>query len=77
MREWQDLVEQLRQAAKGVGVRFNREPGEPREIGLSLLSGLLSHVGMKDERGREYQGARGARFMVFPGRGWRAARRRG
>ena len=69
VREWQDLVEQLRQAAKGVGVRFNREPGEPREIGLSLLSGLLSHVGMKDEHGREYQGARGARFMVFPGSG--------
>jgi ATP-dependent helicase HrpA len=69
VREWQDLVEQLRQAAKGVGVRFNREPGDPREIHLALLSGLLSHVGMKDEHGREYQGARGARFMVFPGSG--------
>ena len=69
VREWQDLVEQLRQAAKRVGVRFNREPGEPSEIGLSLLSGLLSHVGLKDEHGREYQGARGARFMVFPGSG--------
>ena len=69
VREWQDLVEQLRQAAKGVGVRFNREPGEPREIHSALLSGLLSHVGLKDTRGREYQGARGARFMVFPGSG--------
>ena len=69
VREWQDLVEQLRQAAKGVGVRFNREPGEPREIHLALLSGLLSHVGVKDPRGREYGGARGARFMVFPGSG--------
>ena len=69
VREWQDLVEQLRQAAKGVGVRFNREPGEPREIHRALLSGLLSHVGLKDPRGREYQGARGARFMVFPGSG--------
>ena len=36
---------------------------------MSLLSGLLSHVGLKDEHGREYQGARGARFMVFPGSG--------
>jgi ATP-dependent helicase HrpA len=69
VREWQDLVEQLRQAAKGVGVRFNREPGEPREIHRALLSGLLSQVGMKDPRGREYQGARGARFVVFPGSG--------
>ena len=26
VREWQDLVEQLRQAAKGIGVTFNRTP---------------------------------------------------
>jgi ATP-dependent helicase HrpA len=69
VREWQDLVEQLRQAAKRVGVRFNRDPGEPREVHRALLSGLLSHVGLKEERGREYQGARGARFMIFPGSG--------
>ena len=68
VREWQDLVEQLRQAAKGVGVRFNREPGEPREIHRALLSGLLSHVGFKDEHGREYQGARGA-VHGLPGSG--------
>ena len=30
VREWQDLVAQLREAAKGVGVRFNRTPAEPR-----------------------------------------------
>ena len=29
VREWQDLVAQLREAAKGVGVRFNRTPAEP------------------------------------------------
>jgi ATP-dependent helicase HrpA len=69
IREWQDLVEQLRQAAKGVGVTFNRTPAEPREIHMALLSGLLSHVGLKDPRGREYQGARGVRFAIFPGSG--------
>ncbi|HET8755476.1 MAG TPA: ATP-dependent RNA helicase HrpA, partial [Solirubrobacteraceae bacterium] len=67
IREWQDLVEQLRQAAKGIGVRFNRTPGEPHEIHVAVLSGLLSHVGFKDEQRREYQGARGARFAIFPG----------
>jgi ATP-dependent helicase HrpA len=67
IREWQDLVEQLRQAAKGIGVTFNRTPAEPRDIHVAVLSGLLSHVGLKDERGREYQGARGARFAIFPG----------
>jgi ATP-dependent helicase HrpA len=69
IREWQDLVEQVRQAAKGVGVTFNRTPADPREIHVALLSGLLSHVGLKDPRGREYQGARGARFAIFPGSG--------
>ncbi|OMH39733.1 ATP-dependent RNA helicase HrpA [Motiliproteus sp. MSK22-1] len=35
-------------------------------IHKSLLSGLLSHVGVKQEN-REYLGARNRKFMVFPG----------
>jgi ATP-dependent helicase HrpA len=69
VREWQDLVSQLRAAAKGVGVTINREPAEAREIHVALLSALLSHVGMKEPRGREYMGARGTRFALFPGSG--------
>jgi ATP-dependent helicase HrpA len=69
VREWQDLVAQLREAAKGVGVRFNRTPASAPEIHRALLSGLLSHVGMKDPASREYTGARGARFAIFPGSG--------
>ena len=69
IREWQDLVQQLREAAKDVGVQRNRTPAEPAEIHRAVLSGLLSHLGVKDERGREYQGARGARFAIFPGSG--------
>jgi ATP-dependent helicase HrpA len=69
VREWQDLVGQLRQAAKGVGITINREPAEPQSIHIALLSGLLSHVGLKDPRGREYQGARNTRFALFPGSG--------
>jgi ATP-dependent helicase HrpA len=67
VREWQDLVAQLRQAAKGAGIRINREPADPREIHLALLSGLLSHLGMRDAARRDYVGARGARFAIFPG----------
>ena len=67
MREWQDLVAQLRQAAREVGVERNQAPAEPGEIHTALLSGLLSHVGVKDAAGREYLGARGARFAIFPG----------
>lgn len=67
IREWQDLVAQLRRAAKEVGVRRNQQPAEPAEIHRALLSGLLSHVGLLDVRRREFQGARGARFALFPG----------
>jgi ATP-dependent helicase HrpA len=70
VREWQDLTGQLRQAAKGVGVTLNRTPAAPQEIHVALLAGLLSHVGLKDARERrEYQGARGTRFAIFPGSG--------
>jgi len=79
IREWQDLVAQLRQAAKAIGVRTNQAPAEPDQIHRALLAGLLSHVGVRDAapaapaRGRrpltEYTGARGARFALSPGSG--------
>lgn len=67
IREWQDLVAQLRRAAKEVGVKRNQTPAEPDDIHRALLAGLLSHIGLYDARRREYQGARGARFSIFPG----------
>jgi ATP-dependent helicase HrpA len=79
IREWQDLVGQLRQAGKAAGVRTNQAPAEPDQIHRALLAGLLSHVGVRDAaqpervRGRrplaEYTGARGARFALSPGSG--------
>jgi len=67
VREWQDLVAQLRQAAKGAGVTPNRAPAEPPLVHQALLAGLLSHAGLKDAERREYLGARGARFALWPG----------
>jgi ATP-dependent helicase HrpA len=70
VREWQDLAGQLREAARGVGVTLNQQPAATPEIHKALLSGLLSHVGVKETSARrrgEYLGARGARFMIFPG----------
>ncbi|WP_028061812.1 ATP-dependent RNA helicase HrpA [Candidatus Solirubrobacter pratensis] len=67
MREWQDLVGQLRQAAKQIGIKLNHEPAESETIHRALLSGLLSHIGLRDAARREYAGARGARFAIFPG----------
>ncbi|MCD4526727.1 ATP-dependent RNA helicase HrpA [Nocardioides sp. cx-173] len=82
VREWQDFESQLRRVAKEMGI----EVGKPSEDGMdsdaihqALLSGLLSHIGMLEEREkekpqrggrrpmREYVGARGARFAIFPG----------
>lgn len=78
VREWQDIYSQLRQVAASLGITLNTVPAEPRQIHLSLLSGLLSHIGCKDtdrsartgqpgRPGVEYQGARNARFAIFPG----------
>jgi ATP-dependent helicase HrpA len=67
VREWQDLYGQLRQVAKAVGLSLNSTPGDRHRIHLSVLAGLLSHLGLKDGEKREYQGARGARFAISPG----------
>ncbi len=40
---------------------------DPQRVHVSLLAGLLSHLGLKDPEKNEYGGARGARFAVFPG----------
>ncbi|TDE11891.1 ATP-dependent RNA helicase HrpA [Jiangella asiatica] len=69
VREWQDLESQLRQLVKPLGVTLNSVDTQPDDVHRSLLAGLLSHLGVKDESSNEYQGARGARFAVFPGSG--------
>jgi len=67
IREWQDLAAQLRQAARDAGVSFNSAPGEPSDVATAVLSGLLSHVGVRDAKRRDYLGARSSRFAIFPG----------
>ncbi|MYZ12936.1 ATP-dependent RNA helicase HrpA, partial [Streptomyces sp. SID337] len=83
IREWQDIYTQLRTVAKQMGIHLNEDDAPEQHIHISLLSGLLSHIGMKDVKeskeskekdpkqrggGRgEYIGARNARFAVFPG----------
>ncbi len=94
VREWQDFESQLRQVCKEMEVDLGKgsAPGSGTEGGAAydadgihqaLLSGLLSHIGLLEERGstgstsggggrrpmREYLGARGAKFAIFPGSG--------
>lgn len=66
MREWQDVYTQLRQVVKELGIPVNSEPAEYREIHVALLTGLLSHIGMKDADKQEFTGARNARFRSSP-----------
>ena len=76
LREWQEVEAQLRQVAKQLDLRVRGHSG-PAEadqvdedgVHQALLAGLLSHVGLRDPERRDYLGARGARFAVFPGSG--------
>ena len=71
VREWQDLVGQLRGIAAGIGLRADpdpaAEPAEPARVHAALAAGLLSHIGMREGESREYLGARNARFVLAPG----------
>jgi len=72
VREWTDLYSQLRQVAGQIGVRAAKGgrhgvSAHPDHVHQALLTGLLSHLGAKEENGREYRGAHGSRFMISPG----------
>ncbi|WP_019927958.1 ATP-dependent RNA helicase HrpA [Nocardia sp. BMG111209] len=70
-----------RQAPNPGGPAGNPQPAETRSAGTdsdgrpwdvatvhqSLLAGMLSHIGLREAESREFLGARGARFMIFPG----------
>ncbi|MFE9835950.1 ATP-dependent RNA helicase HrpA [Streptomyces sp. NPDC005551] len=70
IREWQDIYSQLRTVAKQMGIQPNEDDAADQSVHVSLLAGLLSHVGMKDVKEgakNEYLGARSAKFAIFPG----------
>ncbi|MGK5681920.1 ATP-dependent RNA helicase HrpA [Actinoplanes sp. URMC 104] len=70
VREWQDIYAQLRQVARTLNLSIaedREEIAEGQHVHTALLSGLLSHIGLKDTDKREYLGARGAKFAIFPG----------
>ncbi|WP_368496834.1 ATP-dependent RNA helicase HrpA [Herbiconiux sp. A18JL235] len=67
IREWQDVYRQLRQLAKPLGLTLGEPSVNPDGIHRSLLSGLLSQIGLRDQAKRDYLGARQTRFMIFPG----------
>src|SRR5665647_607357 len=56
VREWQDLHSQLKKACKTIDLQQNASEADHDAIHRSLLSGLLSHIGLRDVAKREYIG---------------------
>ncbi len=81
VREWQDVHGQLMAVARSLKLTLgdaDSPAADPRAVHQALLTGLLSHVGRFDTERRDYAGARGGRFALWPGsalarRGARAA----
>ncbi|AWB84161.1 ATP-dependent RNA helicase HrpA [Corynebacterium liangguodongii] len=70
IREWYDLVRQLRDVEKQLGYSRAEDVAGERDlesIHKSLLTGLLSNVGAREGNSKEFQGTRGTRFVIFPG----------
>ncbi|MDO4430570.1 MAG: ATP-dependent RNA helicase HrpA [Lonepinella koalarum] len=66
IREWQDIYHQIRLAVREMGLPINSEPAEYPQIHTALLSGLLSHIGLKETEKQQYLGARNTHFAIFP-----------
>ena len=66
IREWQDIYQQIRLAVCEMGLPINSEKAEYQQIHTALLSGLLSHIGLKEAEKQQYLGARNAHFAIFP-----------
>ena len=66
LREWQELQRQLTEMVAELGLRPNEKPAEYADLHQAILTGFLGNIGTLDER-REYEGARGSRFVIAPG----------
>ena len=68
LREWHDLHHELLGLTTEMGLRLNEEPAAYANLHQALLTGLLGHLGLKQEE-NAYLGARGRNFYLFPGSG--------
>ncbi|HCK80416.1 MAG TPA: ATP-dependent RNA helicase HrpA, partial [Candidatus Competibacteraceae bacterium] len=68
LREWHDLHHELLGLTTEMGMRLNEEAAAYANLHRALLTGLLGHLGLKQEE-NAYLGARGRNFYLFPGSG--------
>jgi ATP-dependent helicase HrpA len=66
LREWQELHRQLGETAAELELRPNQLPTDYAQLHQAILTGFLGGIGALDEK-REYEGARGSRFVIAPG----------
>ena len=67
VREWTDVYRQLQRQAKPLDLTVGDPRIDPIGIHKSLLSGLLSQLGIRDLAKKDYAGSRQVRFSIFPG----------
>ncbi|MBL8747002.1 MAG: ATP-dependent RNA helicase HrpA [Phycisphaerae bacterium] len=69
MREWVEMVRQLREVADELGLRRNEKPASPDAIHRALLTGLITNAACREgESGSfDYRGVRGNTLSLFPG----------
>ncbi len=67
VREWRDVHSQLLTVVTEQGWKLNPTPASYEQIHLSMLSGLLGHIGCKVDEQDVYLGARGIKFYRHPG----------
>ncbi len=67
--EWRDIYQQLKNKLKEQKIKLNSKPADYVAIHQAILSGFISHVGLRKETGDigGYSGARNRNFFVFPG----------
>ena len=68
LREWQDIVYQISTVCNEMGMKATSNAADGEQVHKALLSGMLSHIGFKDEK-QIYKGARNSQFHIFPGSG--------
>jgi len=67
--EWFDLYQQLRDQAREERLPLTGSHGNYEQVHQALLSGMLSHVGLRHPEDGSYTGARQRGFHIFPGSG--------
>ena len=69
MCEWEDVRDRLEETLRRDGLRVDSDGGGDPGLHRALLSGLLSNIGVRDPEEKDYRGAGGTRFVLFPGSG--------